>query len=200
MKKNYITYAFAVLLMIAILAIMDGLNNSNAAEELRKEKDRLAEKAASFEKEYENNAKMLDVARKEIDELKKEIESLRSAIEYREFLAAIKTIESYKAAQSFKEANAFIARIDGLGYYAGERSGKCHCGFIFNGEGFEWIPNSVLDLKEFRIEQDKIRPTYQTAEEVTQDYQFVMAKAPGQYDSEEKWRVEEITLVEKVPH
>lgn len=104
-EKNYITYAFAVLL-IAILAIMDGLNNSNAAEELRKEKDRLAEKAAIFEKEYENNAKMLDVA-----------------------------------------------RIDGLGYYAGERSGKCHCGFIFNGEGFEWIPNSVLDLKEFRIEK-----------------------------------------------
>ncbi|MBN8204206.1 hypothetical protein [Bacillus sp. NTK034] len=200
MKKNYKTYAFAVLLIIAILAIMDGVNNSNAAEELRKEKDRLAEKAASFEKEYENNAKMLDEARKETAELEKEIESLSSAIEYKEFSAAIKTIESYKALQSFEEANAFMARIDGSGYYTGERSGKCHCGFIFNGEGFEWIPNSVLDLKEFRIEKDKISLTYQTVEEVKQDYQFVMVKAPGQYDREEKWRVEEITLVEKVPH
>src|SRR5690606_14148408 len=149
--------------------------NSNAAEELRKEKDRLAKKAASFEKEYENNAKMLDVARKENAELKKEIESLRSAIEYRELSAAIETIESYKASQSYKKANAFMARIDGSGYYTGERSGKCHCGFIFNGEGFEWITNSVLDLNVFRIEKDKIRLTYQTVEEVKQDYQFVMA-------------------------
>ncbi|MCM3090889.1 hypothetical protein [Cytobacillus sp. FSL R5-0377] len=41
--KNYKTYAFFLLLIIAVLAIMDGLNNSNAAEELRKEQDRLAE-------------------------------------------------------------------------------------------------------------------------------------------------------------
>ncbi|WP_166672499.1 MULTISPECIES: hypothetical protein [Cytobacillus] len=35
------------------LDIMDGVNNSNAAEELRREKDRLVEKATGFEKEYE---------------------------------------------------------------------------------------------------------------------------------------------------
>ncbi|MCS0670026.1 hypothetical protein [Cytobacillus firmus] len=98
----------------------------------------------------------------------------------------------------FEEENAFIAIKDGSGSYTRDSLGKCHCGF--NGKGFEWIPNSVLDLKEFRIEKDKIRLTYQTVEEVKQDYQFVMSKAPGQYDSEEKWRVEEITLVEKVPH
>ncbi|MDF2038334.1 hypothetical protein P2R12_15320 [Cytobacillus oceanisediminis] len=204
MKKNYKTYAFAVLLIIAVLAIMDGLNNSNAAEELRKEKDRSAEEAASLNKEYEIKARMLDEARKEnkdlevsLSELEKEIESLRSAVEYKEFAAAVKTIDSYRAVQSFDEANRFIALKEGTGSYTIDSEGNCPCGFGFNEKGFEWVPNAVLDLKEFRIEKDKIHLIYHTAEDVKQDYQFVMVKSPGRFDREKKWRIDEITLVEK---
>ncbi|MCS0787928.1 hypothetical protein [Cytobacillus pseudoceanisediminis] len=61
-------------------------------------------------------------------------------------------------------------------------------------------PIPFLILKNLESKKIKIRFTYHTVEEVKQDYQFVMAKAPGRYDREEKWRINEITLVEKVPH
>ncbi|WP_275060893.1 hypothetical protein [Cytobacillus firmus] len=41
--------------------------------------------------------------------MEEEVESLRSAIEYQEFTAAINSIESYKASQSFQEATKFMA-------------------------------------------------------------------------------------------
>lgn len=202
--KNYKTYAFFLLLIIAVLAIMDGLNNSNAAEELRKEQDRLAEEVASIKNEYEMKAKMLDETKKEnrvfeerISVLEKETESLRAAIDYTEFTAAVKAIDSYKAVQTFEEANRFIALKDGGGSYTSERGGGCPCGFFLNEKGFEWVPNAVLDLKAFRVEKDKILLTYHTAEDIKQNYQFVMVKAPGRFESEEKWRIDEIKLVEK---
>lgn len=203
MKRNYKTYAFLILLMIAVLAIMDGLNNSNKAEVLRKEKDQLAEEAASFKKEYEMKASMLDEERKEnkdlevtLSELEKEIESLRSAVEYKEFADAVREVETYKAVQTFEEANGFIALKDGAGSYTIDSEGNCPCGFFFE-KGFEWVPNAALDLKAFRIENDKIFLTYHTAEDIKQDYQFVMVKAPGRFDREEKWRIDEIKLVQK---
>lgn len=203
MKKNYKTYAFLILLIIVVLAIMDVLNNSNEAEELRKEKDQLAEKAASFKNENEMKASMLDEASKEnkdleesLSELEKEIESLRSAVEYKEFAAAVREVDTYKTVQTFKEANRFIALKDGAGSYTNDSEGNCPCGFFFE-KGFEWLPNAVLDLKAFRIENDKIFLTYHTAEDIKQDYQFVMVKAPGRFDREEKWRIDEIKLVEK---
>jgi TolA-binding protein len=203
MKKNYKTYAFLILLIIAILAIMDGLNNSNAAKELRKEKDRLAEEAASFKKEYEIKASMLDEERKEnkdleesLSELEKEIESLRSTVKYKEFAAAVREVDTYKAVQTFEGANRFIALKDGAGSYTNDSEGNCPCGFFFE-KGFEWVPNAVLDLKGFRIENDKTFLTYHTAEDIKQDYQFVMVMAPGRFDREEKWRINEIKQVEK---
>ncbi|WP_404357537.1 hypothetical protein LG291_03785 [Cytobacillus firmus] len=204
MKKNYKTYAFLILLIIAVLAIMDGLTNSNEADELRKEKDRLAEEAASFKNEYEIKSKILDEARKEkedleksLSELENEIESLRSTVEYKEFAAAVREIDSYKTVQTFEEANRFIALKEGAGSYTIDNEGNCPCGFGFNYKGFEWVPNAVLDLKAFRIENDKIFLTYHTAEDIKQDYQFVMVMAPGRFDREEKWRIDEIKLVER---
>ncbi|WP_282173354.1 hypothetical protein [Cytobacillus firmus] len=204
MKKNYKTYAFLILLIIAVLAIMDGLNNSNAADELRTEKERLAEEAASFKNEYEIKSKMLDEARKEnkdleesLSELEKEIESLRSTVEYKEFAAAVREVDTYKAVQTFEEANGFIALKEGVGSYTIDTEGNCPCGFGFNYKGFEWMRNAVLDLKAFRIENDKILLTYHTAEDIKQDYQFVMVKGPGRFDREEKWRIDEIKLMEK---
>ncbi|OMF51731.1 hypothetical protein BK139_23265 [Paenibacillus sp. FSL R5-0490] len=203
MKKNYKTYAFLILLIIAVLAIMDGLTNSNEAEELRKEKDQLAEEAASFKNEYEIKASRLDVAIKEnkaleesLSELEKEIESLRSAVEYKEFAAAVREVDTYKAVQTFEEANRFIALKDGVGSYTNDSEGNCPCGFFFE-KGFEWVPNAALDLKAFRIENDKIFLTYHTAEDIKQDYQFVMVKAQGRFDREKKWRIDEIKLVGK---
>ncbi|KML41766.1 hypothetical protein [Cytobacillus firmus] len=203
MKKNYKTYAFLILLIIAVLAIMDGLTNSNEADELRKEKDRLAEEAASFKNEYEIKSKILDEARKEkedleksLSELENEIESLRSTVEYKEFAAAVREVDTYKAVQTFEGANRFIAQKDGAGSYTIDSEGNCPCGFFFE-KGFEWVPNAVLDLKAFRIENDKIFLTYYTAEDIKQDYQFVMVMAPGRFDREEKWRIDEIKLVEK---
>ncbi|WP_286675849.1 hypothetical protein [Cytobacillus firmus] len=55
---------------------------------------------------------------------------------------------------------------DGQGYFTTDKAGNCPCGFGFNGKGFEWIPNAVLDLKEFRIEKDKVYLTYNTVEDI----------------------------------
>ncbi|MGN7177248.1 hypothetical protein [Cytobacillus sp. SAFR-174] len=161
MKKNYKTYAFLILLIIAVLAIMDGLTNSNEAEELRKEKDQLAEEAASFKNEYEIKASRLDVAIKEnkaleesLSELEKEIESLRSAVEYKEFAAAVREVDTYKAVQTFEEANRFIALKDGVGSYTNDSEGNCPCGFFFE-KGFEWVPNAALDLKASELKMIK---------------------------------------------
>lgn len=41
--------------------------------------------------------------------MEEEVETLRSAIEYKEFIAALSTIESYEASQSFQEATKFMA-------------------------------------------------------------------------------------------
>lgn len=128
--------------------------------------------------------------------MEEEVESLRSAIEYQEFTAAINTIESYKASQSFQEASKFIAFKEGGGHITMD-TGNCPCEFGFNGKGFEWVPNAVLDLKEFRIEKDKVYITYNTLEEIKNNYQFVMTKSIGRYDSVKKWRIEEIKRVTK---
>ncbi|MEK3822493.1 hypothetical protein MKY20_25790, partial [Cytobacillus sp. FSL W8-0315] len=120
--------------------------------------------------------------------------TLSQGCEYKEFIAALSTIESYKASQSFQEATKFMAFKDGQGYFTTDKAGNCPCGFGFNGKGFEWIPNAVLDLKEFRIEKDKVYLTYNTVEDIKTNYQFVMTKAIGKYDSVKKWRIEDIKL------
>jgi len=202
MRRSYTIYAFVVLLIIAVLAIIDGLNNSNAAENLRKEKNELVEKVAKLKKDYENSANLLDDVKKDkkqleenLSQIEEEVKAFRSSIEYKEFTAAINTIESYKATQSFEEANDFIALKDGVGSYTTE--GNCPCGFFLSEKGFEWIPNVVLDIKEFRIEKDKVYLTYNTVGDVNNNYQFVLTKEVGRNEMVEKWRIEDIKLVAK---
>ncbi|WP_342025949.1 hypothetical protein AADC60_04040 [Cytobacillus pseudoceanisediminis] len=201
MRRSYKIYAFVVLLIIAVLAVFDSLNSSNAAEDVRKEKDALVQKVTRLEKENENKSNLFNEVREEkksleenLSQLEEEVGTLRTAIEYKEFIAALSTIESYKASQSFQEATKFMAFKDGQGYFTTDKAGKCPCGFGFNGKGFEWIPNAVLDLKDFRIEKDKVYLTYNTVEDIKTNYQFVMTKAIGKYDSVKKWRIEDIKL------
>ncbi|MGA5690652.1 hypothetical protein [Cytobacillus pseudoceanisediminis] len=201
MIRRYKAYFFVILLITAALAIFDSINSSNVTEDVRKEKDKLASKVTRLEKENENRSNLFVEVREEKEELEEnlsqmeeEVESLRSAIEYQEFTAAINSIESYKASQSFQEATKFMAFKDGQGYFTTDKAGNCPCGFGFNGKGFEWIPNAVLDLKEFRIEKDKVYLTYNTAEDIKTNYQFVMTKAIGKYDSVKKWMIEDIKL------
>ncbi|EFV74315.1 hypothetical protein HMPREF1013_05454 [Bacillus sp. 2_A_57_CT2] len=201
MIRRYKAYFFVILLITAALAIFDSINSSNVTEDVRKEKDKLASKVTRLEKENENRSNLFVEVREEKEELEEnlsqmeeEVESLRSAIEYQEFTAAINSIESYKASQSFQEATKFMAFKDGQGYFTTDKAGNCPCGFGFNGKGFEWIPNAVLDLKEFRIEKDKVYLTYNTAEDIKTNYQFVMTKAIGKYDSVKKWIIEDIKL------
>ncbi|UQX57111.1 hypothetical protein M5V91_28610 (plasmid) [Cytobacillus pseudoceanisediminis] len=204
MIRRYKAYFFVILLIIAALAIFDSINSSNVAEDVRKEKDKLASKVTRLEKENENRSNLFVEVREEkedleenLSQMEEEVESLRSAFEYQEFTAAIDTIESYKASQSFQEATKFMAFKAGQGYFTTDKAGNCPCGFGFNGKGFEWIPNAVLDLKEFRIEKDKVYLTYNTVEDIKNNYQFVMTKAIGRYDSVKKWRIEDIKLVTK---
>ncbi|MCM3707958.1 MULTISPECIES: hypothetical protein [Cytobacillus] len=204
MIKRYKAYFVVILLIIAALAIFDSINSSNVAEDVRKEKAKLASKVTRLENENENRSNLFVEVKEEKEDLaenlfqmEEEIESLRSAIKYQEFTAAIDAIKSYKASQSFQEATKFLAIKDGQGYYTTDKEGKCPCGFGFNGTAFEWIPNAVLDLKEFRIEKDKVYLTYNTVEDIKNNYQFVMTKAIGRYDSVRKWRIEDIKLVTK---
>lgn len=202
MRRSYKIYAFVVLLIIAVLAVFDSINSSNVAEDVRNEKDKLVSEVTRLKKEIENRSNLFNEVREEkevleenLSQMGEEVEALRSAIEYKEFTAAINTIESYKATQSFEEANEFIALKDGVGSYTIE--GNCPCGFFLSEKGFEWIPNSVLEIKEFRIEKDKVYLTYNTVEDVKNNYQFVLSKAVGRNEMVEKWRIEDIKLVAK---
>ncbi|MCM3393228.1 hypothetical protein [Cytobacillus oceanisediminis] len=204
MRRSYKIYAFVVLLIIAVLAVFDSINSSNVAEDVRNEKDKLVSEVTRLKKENENRSNLFNELREEkevleenLSHIEEEVDSLRAAIEYKEFTAAINTIESYKASQSFQEATKFMAIKDGQGYFTTDEAGNCPCGFGFNGKVFEWIPNAVLELKEFRIEKDKVYLTYNTVEDIKNNYQFVMIKAIGRYDSVKKWRIEDIKLETK---
>lgn len=186
-----------VLFIIAAIAILDSLNNSEVAEGLQKEKEMLVKKVKNLEKEFVNSSNLSDELFKENKQLKGEFETLKSPIQYQDFAEAINVIEAYKASQSFEEAIEFIAFNIGYGYFTADKERKCPCAFDFNGKGFEWIPNAVLDLKEFRIEKDKIYLTYNTVQDVKNNYKFVMTKAIGKGDEVKGWKIEEFELEEK---
>lgn len=57
-----------------------------------------------------------------------------------------------------------------------DSAGNCLSGISFGSRSIEWILSSVLELKEFRIEKERIFLTYNTVEKIRNDYQFVMTK------------------------
>ena len=68
-RKNYIKYILALLLVLATIAILDNLRISDFAEEMQKENNKLVEKVDSLEKELSSRSN-------ETGELKKENERL----------------------------------------------------------------------------------------------------------------------------
>ncbi|MCM3245609.1 hypothetical protein LIS77_26145 (plasmid) [Cytobacillus firmus] len=63
MRRSYKIYAYVVLLIIAVLAVFDSLNSSNAAEDVRTEKDALVQKVTRLEKENENKSNLFNEVR-----------------------------------------------------------------------------------------------------------------------------------------
>jgi len=191
LKKDLKTSALVLLIVVIALGVFDNLKISDEVEELQEEKQKLSKQIASLEKELENSSKIsdeLETANKRLVEnliqLKEEVDSLKS-VDYQEFIEAISTVESYKAAETLEEARQFMSKW--VGSYRLDQASTCPCGWIFNGGGIEWIRNAVVELSEFTIEKEKILLTYNTIEEIERNYQFVMMK-------EEGWKIEEIKL------
>ncbi|KAB2331603.1 hypothetical protein F7731_18425 [Cytobacillus depressus] len=201
MKKNFKTHTLVLLLVLATIAILDNLRISDFVEEMQEDKDKLVDKVASLEKKLGISSNTSDELEKEnkrlvesLSQLEEEVAALKSTVEYQDFIDATSTIESYKAMETFKETWGFIALKNGTSFSTIDSIGNCPCGFTFYGKGFEWVPNTVLTLKEFRIEKEKILLTYNTVTDIKHNYQFVMTKAAGRNDKVGRWRIEEIKL------
>jgi regulator of replication initiation timing len=209
LKKNFKTYALVIVLIFTTIAIIDNLRISNVAEDLQKDKDNLVKQVANFEQDLGNSSNNLEELKKEnelltedIFDFKKEVDALKSPVNYQDFIDAISAVESYKDAESFNRAKEFFAFSKDTGFSTAfstiDSAGNCPCGISFRGGGIEWIPNTVLELKEFRIEREKIFLTYKTVESIRRDYQFVMTKTKTIGFSNnykvEKWGIEEIKL------
>ncbi|MCM3595605.1 hypothetical protein M4D55_07385 [Metabacillus idriensis] len=200
MKKNFKTYALLIVLIFTTIAIIDNLRISNVAEELQKDKDNLVKQVANFEQDLGNSSSNLKELKREnelltddISNLEKDIEDLKSPVTYQDFLNAISTVESYKDVESFNKTSEFynfFSSSKNIGFSPKDSAGNCPCSV---GK-IEWMPNSVLELREFRIDKERIFLTYNTVEKIKNDYQFVMIKTKESYDNVERWRIEEINL------
>ncbi|MFY0758863.1 hypothetical protein AB1K32_08300 [Metabacillus dongyingensis] len=87
MKKNFKTYALAIVIIFTTIAIIDNLRISDVAEELQKDKDNLVKQVANFEQDLGNSSNNLKELKKEnelltddISNFKKEVEALKSPV------------------------------------------------------------------------------------------------------------------------
>lgn len=112
-------------------------------------------------------------------------------------MAAIDVVETYKAAGDFEEVFELIAVDNFTGFGTIDQEGNCPCSINFKYSNLDWKPGVVMNLSEFSIEKGKILLTYFTVENLESNYQFVLTRSDGFYDMTEKWRIEEIRLVEK---
>lgn len=204
MRKNYKTYTLLLLLVLATITILDNLKISDFAKGMQENNDKLVDKVTSLEKELGISSNTSDELEKEnkllvenLSQLEEKVDALTSTVEYQDFIDATSTIESYKATETFKETWEFISLNIGSGFSAMDNAGNCPCGFIFNRNHIEWVPNAVLTLREFSIEKEKILLTYNTVVDIKHNYQFVMTKSAARNDKVERWRIEEIKLKEK---
>ncbi|MBS4221779.1 hypothetical protein [Lederbergia citrea] len=204
MKKDIVTGLFVFLIAITIFSVMRESDVKSVATNLQDDNDSLMKQIANFEQELvEKTTKIEELSEENqllIEDLsasEKEVTLLKTSTEYQAFLNAINSIESYKTSKTFKEASEFIS--NGQGFATMDREGTCPCSFDFKGTPslFEWIPNAVQELKEFRIEGEKILLTYTTNEDIGHNYLFVMTKAIGVFTQDKKWRIEAIQLIAK---
>ncbi|TDL82403.1 hypothetical protein [Peribacillus frigoritolerans] len=202
MKKS--AYAIIALVIFLAMMIINNLNMGNEAEKLQQERDNLTEQVAAFKDVREKNAAAFEETAKEnerlknnADDLKKEIDRLNSPVLYQDFLDAVRTVEDYKEEDSFNKAKDYFGFSLNGGFSPIDRAGNCPCSIHFKTGSIDWEPNSVLDLKEIGIEGEKIVLTYQTADMIRDDYQFIMSKTKGFDDETLRWRIEEVKTIKK---
>lgn len=200
-KKNYVTSVLIILLVITVIALLDNARTADSASRLAGDKKRLEEKVARMEKEIEELSGLAEDLKNENDTLAGNLSTLedemavaQSAVSYQDFLDAIEVVEAYKAAGNFEEAMGLIMFQNFISFLTFDSDGNCPCSIAFKYRTHDWNPGVVLDLSEFNIEKGKIVLTYHTAEDLKDNYQFVMSKGEGLYDMTEKWRIQEIRL------
>jgi predicted nuclease with TOPRIM domain len=204
MMKNIKVYGVGLILVITFLAILDNLNISDSALELKEENDKFVVEVFRLEKESGNSSNQINELKDEnkrlaenLTYLEEEVDALKTTIDYQDFNDAINTIESYKSTKEFKDTSKFLTLNNWTGFTTLDREGNCPCIINFKEGSIEWKPNTVLELMEFKVEKEKILLTYNTVEQIQHTYQFVMIKGPSLEGREEKWRIEGIRLNEK---
>ncbi|ALC90668.1 hypothetical protein AM500_13400 [Bacillus sp. FJAT-18017] len=132
------------------------------------------------------------------------VKGLESFVKNKDLKEAISTVNLYKEAKTFQEAQNYIAYgTSGIGFITRKREGDCPCSITFNERTFDWKPNVVLSLSESKAENGKIILIYNSVQNENNVYQFVMTKTAGWKqdnsktigmveDKEEKWRIQEI--------
>jgi regulator of replication initiation timing len=213
LKRGFKTYAFIILLVLGTIFVLDYFDISRLVTNLQNDKISLIEKVSRLEKQNQKSSTETEQLKNEnkqlveqISQLEEEVKELKSFVQYQDFNDAISTVNSYKTAKTFVQANNYIA--DGIaGYSYLDFEGNCPCSFNFDGRGFEWKPNVVGNLSEFRTEKGKIILIFNSVQNEHTAYQFVMTKASGfkenksspigfDLDKEEKWRIREIKETE----
>ncbi|GAM16652.1 hypothetical protein [Mesobacillus selenatarsenatis] len=204
MKKDFKTSALVILIVITAIALLDNARTSKTTAELKENRDELIQKVATLEKEIEQRSSETDELKRDNDRLavnlsdmEEEVTASQSSVRYQDFLDAVGVVEAYKAAGDFKEVTDLIALQNLSGYSTSDKEGNCPCSFTFKNSTLEWNPGVVLNLSEFNIEKGKIILTYLTVEDLEDDYQFVIVRGEGFFDLTEKWRIEDIRLIEK---
>ncbi|RSD28417.1 hypothetical protein [Mesobacillus subterraneus] len=192
LKKEFLTWAIVLLLVIAGIAIFDNLRTSRLAAELQADRDGAAEKVSSLQVELENTLSEADELREEqkrleevVGDLEQKNSAMKSPVRYQDFKEAISAVEKYKSVDTFEDAIKFIALVNFTGFSTLDSEGTCPCSFSFVNRSIEWKPNVITDLKEFTLEEGKIALTYQTTAKLRHDYQLIMTKAAGYLDQTE---------------
>ncbi|CAM4034735.1 hypothetical protein [Mesobacillus thioparans] len=203
-KKDYTISAFVILLVITAIALLDNARTADTAAKLEEDKKQLEEKVAGLEGKLVDRSRVANDLKNEnetltfnLSTMEEEIAAAQSSVRYQDFMEAIDVVETYKAAGKFTEVIDLIAFGNFTSFTSLDFEDKCPCSFTFKYSNLDWSPGVVLNLKEFSINKDKIVLTYLTVEDLEDNYQFVLTRSDGYYDRTEKWRIEEIRLVEK---
>ena len=190
MKRNYISFGIIILLIFATLIVFREPNvEAVKLDKIHEENEKLTNEISHLEEILEESDYKVEELKKEKEQLAERLFQLEEGVEslkgvkYQDLNGAIETVESYKNAKTIEEAMESLPKVN----YFLLSDGDCPCTFTFGTHVLDWIPNGVLDLREFTIEKDNILLTYNTSEEIRRDYEFVIVK-------EDEWVIKEIKL------
>ncbi|WNF23381.1 hypothetical protein [Mesobacillus jeotgali] len=202
--KNFRTSALIILLVITAFALLDNARTADSAAKLEEDQRRLERKVTSLEEEIERRSKVEadlkienDTLAVNLSTIEEEVASSQASVQYEDFMDAMSVVEAYKAVEDFEKIADLIAFQNFTSFGTKDKEGNCPCNINFKYSNLDWSPGVVLNLKEFNINKDKIVLTYLTVEDLENNYQFVISRSEGFYDSTEKWRIADIRLIEK---